>query len=72
MTTVGSENPQRMATPTPAPEVPAGLVELLLEGPACRPAAIEAGRRRAAGGPVDADRIAAAVVAEGPPLLELS
>jgi hypothetical protein len=61
-----------MATTTPAPEVPDGLVEHVLDGPAVRPHAIEAGRRRAAGGPLDADRIADAVVAEGPPLLQQS
>jgi hypothetical protein len=59
-----------MATPTPVPEVPDGLVERVLDVPAVRPDAIEAGLRRAAGGPLDADRIADAVVAEGPPLLQ--
>ena len=69
MAGAGSENSGEMAAATPVPEVPDGLVEHVLDTPALRPAAVEAGRRRAAGGPVDADRIADAVVAEGPPLV---
>lgn len=50
---------------TPAPEVPAGLLDRLLDGPVLRPERIAAGRRRAAGRPVDAADLADAVVAEG-------
>lgn len=67
-----SENDEEMDAPTPAPELPDGLVEHVLDVPALRPDAVEAGRRRAAGGPLDAERIADAVVAEGPPLLQHS
>lgn len=53
-----------MVPPTPAPELPAGLLEALLDGPVLSPVRIEAGRRRAADGPVDAVVLADAVVAE--------
>jgi hypothetical protein len=53
-----------MVAPTPVPELPAGLVETLLDGPVLSPVRIEAGRRRAANGPVDAVVLADAVVAE--------
>jgi hypothetical protein len=54
-----------MVRTTPAPELPDGLVDLLLVGPVLRPDRIAAGRRRAAGAPVDAIELADAVVADG-------
>lgn len=59
-----------MASPTSNPELSGELLTQLLDGPTLRPDAIAAGIRRAADGPVDADRLADAVVAEGPPLLQ--
>lgn len=57
-------------TPTPADDVPPGLLERLLDGPALRPEAVAAGRRRlAAADPLPPEGIAAAVVDEGPPLV---
>jgi len=57
-----------MVLPTPVHDLPSGLVEWLLDGPILRPDRIEAGRRRAVVGPLCAEQLAAAVVAEGPPL----
>jgi len=50
---------------TPAHDVPAGLLEQLLEGAVLRPDRIAAGLRRVAGAPVDARLLADAMVAEG-------
>lgn len=60
-----------MPSSTSTPDLPAGLVEQLLEGPILRADRIEAGRLRAAS-PPGPDELAAAVVAEGPPLLQLA
>jgi len=53
-----------MVSMTSAADLPEGLVERLLDGPVLSPARIAAGRRRAAGGPVDPVVLADAVVAE--------
>lgn len=60
-----SEVPEQMVLATPTAEVPAGLIDRLLDGPVLRPDRIAAGRRRAAGAPVDAIDLADAMVAEG-------
>lgn len=53
-----------MVATAPLPELPAGLVELLCDGPSVRPHRIaEVTRRLAAGEHWGADEVAAAVVA---------
>lgn len=54
-----------MASTASSLAVPAGLVAELLDGPVLCAERIEAGRRRAAGNPVDPVALADAVVAEG-------
>lgn len=61
-----------MVTPARADDVPPGLLERLLDGPILRADAIAAGRRLAAGTPLPPERIAAAVVEEGAPLVRSS
>ena len=53
-----------------ASDVLRGLLDEPQDGPILRPDAIEAGRRRAAGAPLDGAALADALVAEGPPLLQ--
>ena len=59
-----------MSSATPSPDVLRGLLDEPHDGPILRPARIEAGRRRAAGEAIAADELVAALVAEGPPLLQ--
>jgi hypothetical protein len=61
-----------MVPTAPTPDTLRSLVERLLDRDSCCPARIEAGRRRAADGPLDAAELADAVVAEGRPLLQFA
>jgi hypothetical protein len=67
----GTEDRQQMTDATPTPDVPHGLVAQVLEAPTVSEDRLAAGRCRAAEGPLGAEEIADAVVAEGPPLLHV-